>query len=103
MGFALALAFLSLHDPEVYERYPELTHDQLMRNMVVVDRAGRRHVGAAGLRQLARVIPRLWWLVPILYLPGTLPLWQWLYSQVASRRYRLGRVACDEGTCHLHG
>ncbi len=98
-----ALAFLSLHDPQVYERYPDLTHDQLMQNMVVVDRAGRRHAGAASLRQLAREIPRLWWLAPVLYLPGSLPLWQWLYRQVAKRRYRFNREQCDAGTCHLHG
>ncbi len=97
------LSYLSLHDPEVYRRYPELTHDALMQNMVVVDRAGRRNVGAAGLRVLSREIPRLWPLVPLLHLPGTLPIWQWLYSQVAKRRYRFGRVECDEGTCHLHG
>jgi predicted DCC family thiol-disulfide oxidoreductase YuxK len=98
-----SLAFLSLHDPEVYERYPDLTHDGLMQNMVVVDRRGRRHVGAAALRQLAREIPRLWWLAPPLYLPGSLPLWQWLYSQVAKRRYRFNRHTCDGGTCELHG
>ena len=98
-----SLAFLSLHDPEVYERYPDLQYDDLMQNMVVVDRRGRRHAGAAALRQLSREIPRLWWLAPLLYLPGTLPLWQWLYNQVAKRRYRFNRHECDEGTCHLHG
>ena len=97
------LAFLSLHDPEVGRRYPHLTHEVLMRDMVVVDRHGRFHHGAAALRELARRIPRLWPLVPWLYLPGTLPLWQWLYRQVADRRYRFNRDDCDAGTCHLHG
>jgi predicted DCC family thiol-disulfide oxidoreductase YuxK len=97
-----ALAFLSLHDPEVYARYPELSHDELMQNMVVVDPQGGRHAGADALRQLSRRIPRLWWLVPILHLPGSLPLWQWLYSQVARRRYRFNRQSCDGGTCQLH-
>ena len=97
------LSFLSLHDPEVARRYPDLTHEMLMRDMVVVDRRGRFHHGAAALRELARRIPRLWPLVPFLYLPGTLPLWQWFYRQVADRRYRFNRDDCDGGTCHLHG
>ena len=98
-----ALAFLSLHDPEVYERYPDLKHEDLMKNMVVVDEQGHRHVGAAGVRQLSRRIARLWPLVPLLHLPGSLPVWQWLYSQVARHRYRFNRQHCDGGTCHLHG
>jgi predicted DCC family thiol-disulfide oxidoreductase YuxK len=97
------LAYLSLHDAEVAQRYPDLTHEQLMREMVLVDRGGRRHPGAAAFREIARRIPRLWPLVPWLYLPGTLPVWQWFYRQVADRRYRFNRNNCDEGTCHLHG
>ncbi len=97
------LAFLSLHDPQVEQRYPELTHEELMREMVLVDRRGGFHRGAAAFREIARRIPRLWPLVALLYLPGTLWLWQWLYRQVADRRYRFNRDRCDGGTCHLHG
>ncbi|HEX4143225.1 MAG TPA: DUF393 domain-containing protein [Pirellulales bacterium] len=97
------LAFLSLHDLEVSRRYPQLSHETLMREMVVVDRRGQYHHAAAAVRQIARRIPRLWPLVPFLYLPGTMPLWQWLYRQVADRRYRFNRAECDGGTCHLHG
>jgi predicted DCC family thiol-disulfide oxidoreductase YuxK len=32
-----SLAFLSLHDPLVAERYPDLTHEQLMEQMYVID------------------------------------------------------------------
>src|SRR5688572_16787389 len=73
------LAYLSLHDPEVAARYPDLTYDLLMQAMVVVDRSGRRHIGAAAIRYLSRRLPKLWWLAPILSFPGTLPLWQWCY------------------------
>src|SRR5688572_9009508 len=41
------LAFLSLHDAEVPRRFPELTHDQLMEQMYVVDQKGNRYGGAA--------------------------------------------------------
>jgi predicted DCC family thiol-disulfide oxidoreductase YuxK len=97
------LAYLSLHDPEVSTRYPDLSHDDLMREMYVVDRQGRRHGGAAAIRYLSRRLPRLWCIAPLLHLPGTMPLWSWLYRQVANRRYRFGRIeSCDDGSCRLH-
>ena len=51
---------MSLHDPLVGERFPDLTHEQLMEQMYVVDRAGRRHGGAGAIRYLSRRLPRLW-------------------------------------------
>ena len=97
------LAYLSLHDPAVAERYPELTHEQLMADMYVVDQAGRRHRGAAAIRYLSGRLPRLWPLAPLLYLPFSLPLWQTLYRQIANRRYRFGKIdACDDDACSVH-
>ena len=97
------LSYLSLHDPEVARRYPDLTHEQLMQEMVIVDRHGKRHPGAEAVRYLTRRLRRLWWLAPILHIPLSLPLWRWLYRQVAKRRYKFGKTAeCDGGTCHLH-
>ena len=97
------LAFLSLHDPHVYERFPSLDRDELMRHMVVMDRHGKKHAGAAAIRYLSRHLPRLWPLAPLLHLPGTLPLWQWCYGFVARQRYRLGgRHECTDESCHVH-
>ena len=97
------LAFLSLHDPVVAERYPDLSYDALMQDMYVVDPAGRRHRGAAAVRYLSRRLPRLWWLAPIMHLPFSLPFWQFLYRQVANRRYRFGKLdECDDGSCTVH-
>jgi predicted DCC family thiol-disulfide oxidoreductase YuxK len=98
------LAFLSLHDPEVARRWPQLSHQQLMEEMYVVDRSGNCFGGAAALRHLSRRIVRLWPLVPLLHLPGTLPLWQIVYRWIARRRYKLqGQTACqDDGTCRVH-
>jgi predicted DCC family thiol-disulfide oxidoreductase YuxK len=97
------LAYLSLHDPAVAQRYPDLTTEQLMAEMYVVGRDGRYHRGAAALRYLSRRLPRLWWLAPCLHVPGSLPLWSFLYQQVARRRYRLaGKEACTDGSCQIH-
>ena len=99
------LAYLSLHDPEVARRFPDLTHEQLMEQMYVVDHRGRRHGGAAAFRYLTTRLPRLYLLAPILHIPCTLPLWQWGYKQVAKRRYLLmGKTAdaCDDDACQVH-
>lgn len=97
------LAFISLHDPRVAERFPDLTHEQLMQDMYLIDRRGQRHRGAAALRQLSRRLPRLWILAPWLHLPGSLPLWQWGYRQIAKRRYWAGKYQeCTDGSCAVH-
>lgn len=99
------LAYLSLHDPEVARRFPDLSYDDMMAAMYVVDQQGRRHRGADAVRYLSRRLPRLWWLAPLMHIPFSMPLWRWMYAQVANRRYKFGRIeeSCDGGTCHLHG
>jgi predicted DCC family thiol-disulfide oxidoreductase YuxK len=98
------LAFLSLHDPLVAERWPDLTHDMLMEQMYVVDPAGNRYGGAEAFRYLTRRLPRLWLLAPLMHLPLTMPFWHWGYKLVAKHRYKLaGKTnACDDGTCKIH-
>lgn len=91
------VAYLSLHDAEVARRFPDLEYDDLMREMVLVDRWGRRHGGAAAVRYLSRQVPSLWPLAPLLHIPGSLPLWQRLYQWVAVRRYRIGGHAGGQG------
>lgn len=96
------LAYLSLHDDEVGRRYPDLEHEALMQQMVVVDRHGTRHWGAEAVRYLSCRLPRLWWLAPVLHIPGTLALWKALYGLIARNRYRWGgRAACDHGSCRI--
>ena len=97
------LAYLSLHDPRVGERYPDLTHDRLMEEMVVVDGEGNRHGGADAVRYLTRRLPTLWPAAPLLHVPGSARLWRWMYRQVAKRRYRIaGREGCDDDACSIH-
>jgi predicted DCC family thiol-disulfide oxidoreductase YuxK len=98
------LAFLSLHDPEVARRFPDLSYDQLMNEMYVVDRQGNRYGGAAAFRYLTTKLPRLYWLAPLMYFPFSMPLWRWGYRQFAKRRYLLGQsaTACDDGSCQVH-
>lgn len=102
------LAYLSLHDPRVAERYPDLSHADLMKQMWVVTNDGRKFAGADAGRYLSRKLPGLWWLAPLLHVPLSMPLWRWLYGKIAERRYRLSGVTCDDSnsesgeSCRIH-
>jgi predicted DCC family thiol-disulfide oxidoreductase YuxK len=99
------LSFMSLHDPQVASRFPQLTYEQLMEEMYLIDRRGRIHRGAEAFRHFTTRIPRLFPLAPLLHIPFTLPFWRWAYRQIARRRYQLfGKTAerCDNETCQAH-
>jgi predicted DCC family thiol-disulfide oxidoreductase YuxK len=98
------LAFLSLHDPLVKERWPDLTYDQLMKEMYVMRPSGKFHKGADSFRYLSRKLPSLWLAMPFLHIPFTLPIMNYFYQLIASRRYKLmGKIdECDGGTCSVH-
>jgi len=75
-----------------------------MEEMYVVDRRGGIHKGAEAFRFLTTQLPRLYGLVPFLYIPFSLPLWRWAYRQVARRRYRImGKTGeCEGDACRIH-
>ncbi len=97
------LAYLSLHDERVSQLCPNLSYQQLMDQLWVVTTTGEQFGGADAGRYLSRKLPKLWWLMPWLHIPFSMPLWRWLYARIAERRYKLAGHACDEnGSCHLH-
>ncbi len=97
------LEFVSLHDPHVADSYPNLTFDQLMEQMWIVTPTGDTLGGAYALRYLSRRLPILWPIAPLLHFPFSMPLWCFLYRQVAKRRYKIAGRDCEEGgTCSLH-
>ena len=97
------LSYLSLHDPRVAERWPDLPHDRLMQEMCIIDTRGQQHWGPKAIRHLTRRLRRLWWAMPLLYFPGSLFLWRPLYRWIARNRYRLGGTNhCEDDACKLH-
>jgi predicted DCC family thiol-disulfide oxidoreductase YuxK len=103
LNFRDRLRFVSLHEPSVADDFPDLTFDQLMKEMWVATSDGRRYPGADAVRYLSRRLPLLYPLAPFLHLPGTMPIWRWLYRFVAKNRYWIAGKKCSEGTCRLHG
>lgn len=96
------LAYLSLHDPETARRYPELSYDDLMQYLYVCTPDGKRLRGAEGFKHLSTRLPALYWMAPLLYLPGLMPVWQAIYRAFAKRRYRFGRIeSCEDGSCQI--
>ena len=96
------LEFVSLHEPAVAKLYPDLTHEQLMEQMWVIAPNGKRYAGAYSFRYLSCLLPMFWPLAPMLHFPGLMPLWSYLYREVAKRRYQIAGRNCDEGTCSIH-
>lgn len=97
------LAFIPLQDPEVTRRWPFLNREHLMKQIHLISSPCRIYRGAEVLRVLTRRIPRLWPLAPLVHLPGSLPVWQWLYGVISRARYLLGRrKARDAETCSWH-
>ncbi len=96
------LDFVSLHDPSVPVRFPELSYEQLMEQMWVVSKDGRRFGGADAVRYLSTKMPSLFPLIPILHFPGMMPVWRACYRLIAKWRYRIAGKNCSEGTCKLH-
>ena len=99
------LAFLSLHDPAAAELLPQTDHADLMKQMYVITKDGRKFGGADALKELSRKIPRLYWLAPLLHIPFSMPIWRWLYRIVARNRYRINKRvgrACETNACNIH-
>ncbi len=96
------LAYLSMHDPEVARRWPDLSQERLQQEMCLIDQQGHRHWGADAFRVLTRRLRRLWWLAPLMHLPGIMLLARSAYGWVSRNRYLIaGRADCESGSCEL--
>jgi len=98
------LAFVPLQHELVAVRYPDLTHDMLMKEMYLVSREGGRYGGVHALREISRRLHRLRWLRFWFRIPLATPITRLVYRTIARFRYRLwGRAnRCDHGTCDVH-
>jgi predicted DCC family thiol-disulfide oxidoreductase YuxK len=80
-------------------REEDLDPEALRREMHVAFPDGSMERGFFAFRRLLRELPPLWWLRPILHLPGAGSLGPRIYAAVARRRRR---VLCDGEACAIH-
>ena len=90
--------------PGSLDPYPTVTPAAATTKMHVVMPDGRVFAGAEAFARIVVRVPILGWVGWFYYVPGLRQLADLFYALIAKYRYRLGRaVACDSGTCRLHG
>jgi predicted DCC family thiol-disulfide oxidoreductase YuxK len=95
------LEYRDIHDRAMMAgQLPDVSYAQAMKELLVVTPDGQRRTGFDGLRRLAWVLPAMWPVAPLLYVPPLPWLGRRMYRWIARRRYRL--LACDGGICALH-
>ena len=97
------LAYVSLYDPQVAKRWPDLSKDDLLRQICLVSKDGRRFHGADAFRYIASELRALWPISLAMRIPFSMPVWRFFYRQFAKQRYWLSeRYACKDGSCDVH-
>jgi predicted DCC family thiol-disulfide oxidoreductase YuxK len=94
------IRYLDLTDwATVSKIYPKLDQQACMDEIHVIDSRTRKvYKGFFGFRRIAWELPLLWFLLPMLYLPGVSISGRWFYSLVASNRLEL-EERCTQHTC----
>ena len=98
---------LDFHAPGVLERFPGVTYERCMRELVLVAPDGRAFGGMEGVARALATRPILGAAARLYYLPGLRQLLDTAYRVIARYRYLLmgRRVAageCEGGSCALH-
>jgi predicted DCC family thiol-disulfide oxidoreductase YuxK len=102
------LEYLDAQDwPTVHARFPQLDQDAILGQIHMVTPDGRIYVGYEGMRRIIRYFPLVFWLYPLLFLPGITWLGPKVYQWIAAHRYQISRrlghpVSCENGTCKIH-
>jgi predicted DCC family thiol-disulfide oxidoreductase YuxK len=96
------VTFVNVQDPAAMEPFPMVDRAAGLRQMFVLDPAGRL---AGGYDGFVSLLPALRLLRPLRHamrLPPVRAAGRRVYAWVARNRYRLGgRVSCEDGACRL--
>ena len=95
----------SLHDPGVFEDYPDLTFDSCMEEMkLIVD--GRTFGGAEAVARAVMIRHAIIGKLALgYYIPGVRTMVDAIYRWVAKNRYRIAGKRledCETGSCRRH-
>lgn len=102
------IKFVDLHEGAGWrERYPDLSHEHVMREIHVIDGQRRVYAGFEGTRRMLREAPLGFPLWLLLRLPGMDALGARVYRYIARRRYRINTLLgveltdCDDDSCGM--
>jgi len=92
---------VSFREPDVLERFPQLTLERCEKAMQLVRPDGRSFEGAEAIVQGLR---HRWWGKPafLYYVPGLRQLTDGLYSLIARYRFKILGRTCDSEACAVH-
>jgi predicted DCC family thiol-disulfide oxidoreductase YuxK len=94
------LGFVDVRDSEQLGRlHVPVPPGRLLEEMHVVPPNGEIRHGFGAFRWLAWRLPLMWFLLPLLYIPGAGKMGQRAYLWVARHRFRL--VPCHGGVCSV--
>jgi predicted DCC family thiol-disulfide oxidoreductase YuxK len=97
------IELLDFQEPGVLQRFPGLRHEDCMREIKLVDAAGRVSGGAEAVARVIATRGLLGAWAHLYYVPGLRQLLDFLYAWVARNRYRfMGRTECTSDACALH-
>ena len=83
-----SLELFDLHHPDVSARFPELRLEHLLRELHIVDDAGRIYRGARAINEILRHQSGMkHYLAYLWYVPGFPWLADWQYRRLAASRY----------------
>jgi len=94
---------LSLHEPEVAARFPEIRKEDVLAEMHVVKPDGSIAKGHAAVREVLHELPRWKWLSLAWLIPSFPFFADRGYKWVARNRYRWNKQTCEGDVCRLHG
>jgi predicted DCC family thiol-disulfide oxidoreductase YuxK len=95
------LGYVDVRDPEQMQRcHVAVAPERLLEEMHLLTPDGSRvYHGFGALRWMAWRLPALWFLAPLMYLPGAASVGQRAYLWIARHRFQL--VPCHGGVCTL--
>jgi predicted DCC family thiol-disulfide oxidoreductase YuxK len=88
--------------PGATAAWPDFDAGRAEQELLIRTRQGTWLGGFHAFRWMAWRLPLLWWLAPILSMPGVAVVGVPLYAWVSRRRFLLSGRRCADGSCRLH-
>ena len=84
------IEFANVREPQTLQQFPQIKKSPTLAEIHVVTGNGKVFRGFKAFRYLARYLPLLWPILPLLYLPGASWVGQRAYEWLARRRFLFG-------------